>query len=103
MDMLQVVAEPRRREILALVWDEEMAAGDIASRSSVTFGAISQHLNLLRQAGLVAVRQDGNRRFYRAEKERLGPLRPVLEAMWAGTLDQLARTIEADMARQLDE
>lgn len=93
MDLLQVIAEPRRREILSLVWDEEMAAGDIASRFDVTFGAISQHLAVLREAGLVSARPEGNHRFYRARKEELGPLRAVLEAMWKDTLDDLASAI----------
>lgn len=93
-----MIAEPRRREILELVWDDEMSAGDIAGRFAVTFGAVSQHLSVLRRAGLVGVRQEGNRRFYRADKEGLGPLRQVLEEMWSGTLDQLATTIEADLS-----
>lgn len=100
MDLLQVIAEPRRREILGLVWDEEMAAGEIAARSSVTFGAVSQHLAVLRHAGLVAVRREGNRRFYLADKDRLGPLRQVLEEMWSGSLDRLAETIEADSSAE---
>lgn len=94
MDSLQVIAEPHRREILGLVWDEELAAGEIADRFEITFGAVSQHLSVLRQAGFVEVRADGNRRLYRAKKETLGPLRPVLEAMWAETLGDLARAIE---------
>lgn len=94
MDPLQVIAEPRRRQILALVWDREMAAGDIADRFDVTFGAVSQHLGVLRDAGWVEVRSEGNRRFYRARKQGLGPLRLVLEAMWEGTLDELANAIE---------
>jgi len=98
MDMLQVVAEPRRREILSMVWESELAAGEIAARSDVTFGAVSQHLSVLREAGLVAVRKDGNRRYYQADKDRLGPLRPVLEAMWADTIDHLTQTIERDMS-----
>jgi DNA-binding transcriptional ArsR family regulator len=98
MDLLQVIAEPRRREILEWVWDEEMAAGDIAARSSVTFGAVSQHLAVLRDAGLVAVRREGNRRYYQADKDRLGPLRQVLEEMWSGSLDRLTATIEADLS-----
>jgi len=97
MDLLQVIAEPRRREILEWVWDQEMAAGEIAGRSSVTFGAVSQHLAVLREAGLVAVRREGNRRYYRADKDRLGSLRQVLEEMWSGSLDRLAETIEADL------
>ncbi len=92
-----MIAEPRRREILALVWDQEMAAGEIAARFDVTFGAVSQHLGVLRDAGLVNVRRDGNRRWYSADKEQLGPLRPVLEAMWAETLDRLTETIERDL------
>lgn len=96
MDELQVIAEPRRRQILALVWDREMAAGEIAARFDVSFGAVSQHLGILRESGFVRVRRDGNRRFYRADKERLGPFREVLERMWGETLDHLAETIERD-------
>jgi DNA-binding transcriptional ArsR family regulator len=96
VDLLQVIAEPRRRQILAMIWDEEMAAGDIANRSEVTFGAISQHLSVLRDAGVVVVRKDGNRRLYRADKDRLGPLRQVLETMWSTVLDDLADLIESD-------
>jgi DNA-binding transcriptional ArsR family regulator len=98
MDALQVVIEPRRREILRLVWDREVSAGDIAAAFDVTFGAVSQHLGVLRKAGFVRVRTEGNRRFYRADRERLGPLALALEAMWTATLDSLADTIEADLA-----
>jgi DNA-binding transcriptional ArsR family regulator len=96
MEPLTVVAEPRRRQILALVWDEELAAGDIASHFDVTFGAVSQHLGVLRDAGFVQVRRDGTQRFYRADKVALGPLRTVLEAMWSDQLERLATAIEAD-------
>jgi DNA-binding transcriptional ArsR family regulator len=94
VDVLQVVAEPRRRQILSLVWEHELAAGEIAGHFDMTFGAVSQHLAVLRGAGLVSVRRDGNRRFYTADKEALGPLRPMLEAMWRDTLDRLADSIE---------
>ena len=73
-----------------------MAAGEIAAESEVTFGAVSQHLSVLRGAGFVTVRRDGNRRLYLADKERLGPLRQVLEAMWSAALADLADTIAAD-------
>lgn len=96
MDQLQVIAEPRRREILALLWDNEMAAGDIAARFDVSFGAVSQHLKILREAGFVQLRRDGNRRYYRADKDRLGPFREILESTWRDTLDHLATTIEHD-------
>lgn len=95
MDAWQIVAEPRRREILRLVWDDELSAGDIADRFDITFGAVSQHLGVLRDAGYVTVRRDGNHRYYRTDKERLGPLRPALELMWARTLDDLAGAVEA--------
>lgn len=96
MDGLQVIAEPRRRTILGMVWNKELAAGDIASDFDITFGAISQHLAVLRESGFVDVRADGNRRLYRANKEALGPLRAVLESMWSETLDNLEEAIGSD-------
>jgi DNA-binding transcriptional ArsR family regulator len=98
MDAIQIIAEPRRREILRLVWDRELAAGDIAAGFDVTFGAISQHLGVLRDAGFVRVRRDGNRRLYAVDKDRIEPFRDILEAMWTDTLDLLAETIERDIA-----
>lgn len=96
MDALQVVAEPRRREILRLVWDRELAAGDIAARFDVSFPAVSQHLGVLRAAGFVSVRRDGRVRLYRADRKALGPLRPMLERMWSGSLDRLVSLIEEE-------
>jgi DNA-binding transcriptional ArsR family regulator len=95
MDQLQVIAEPRRREILRLVWTEELTAGDIATRFDVSFAAVSQHLGILRRAGFVSVRPAGNHRWYRADQDALGPMRQVLEAMWDDTLDRLALAVEA--------
>jgi DNA-binding transcriptional ArsR family regulator len=97
MDALQVVSEPRRREILRLVWSEELSAGEIAGRFDVTFGAVSQHLGILRDAGFVQLRRDGNRRLYLANRDRLGPLAQALEAMWTDTLDRLADAVESDV------
>jgi DNA-binding transcriptional ArsR family regulator len=96
MDALQVVSQPHRREILRLVWDRELSAGEIAGRFDVTFGAVSQHLRVLRDAGFVRARRDGNRRLYRAQREEIGPLALALEAMWTDTLDRLATAVEAD-------
>lgn len=96
MDLLQVVAEPRRREILRLVWDRELAAGEIAARFDVSFPAVSQHLGVLRNAGVVSIRRDGRTRFYRADRKALGPLRPLLEQMWASSLDRLVDLIEEE-------
>lgn len=89
MDPLQVIAEPTRRRILGLVWDRELSASEIADRFDSTFGAVSQHLSVLHRAQLVTRRRDGNRRFYRANRQ-------ALEAMWRDTLRDLARTIEED-------
>lgn len=94
MDPVQVIAEPRRREILRLIWDAERQAGEIADHFEVTFGAVSQHLGVLRRAGLVLVRRDGTRRYYRANRPALAPFEAMLEQMWAGQLDRLAELAE---------
>lgn len=94
MDSFQVVAEPRRRQILKLVWDHELAASEIAAQFDITFGAVSQHLAVLRDAEFVKVRKDGNRRLYQADHDALEPYRAVLELMWRSTLADLAQAIE---------
>lgn len=96
MDAVRILAEPRRREILRLVWDGERTAGDIASAFDVTFGAVSQHLGVLRRAGLVLVRRDGTRRFYRADRDALRPFASLLEDMWSDQLDRLADLAEGE-------
>ena len=96
VDGLQVVAEPRRRAILQLVWSRELAAGDIAAHFDVSFPAVSQHLGVLRDAGFVSVRRDGRARLYRADRKALGPLRPMLEKMWNEKLDRLVNLIEEE-------
>ena len=95
MDALQVIAEPRRRQILRLVWDRELAAGEIASRFDVSFAAVSQHLAVLRSAGFVDMRPDGRSRLYRANPKALGPLRATLESMWSASLDRVVELIES--------
>lgn len=94
MDDLQVIAEPKRRQILALIWDGERSASSVAAEFDVTFGAVSQHLAVLRDAGMVIVRQEGNRRYYRADRDRLAPYREILQGMWQQTLQDLAAAIE---------
>ena len=93
---LALIAEPRRREILRLVWRRERSAGEVAAAMPVTFGEVSQHLRLLREAGLVAVRKDGKRRLYIARPAALGPLAAVLETMWAEGLDRLKNLAEQE-------
>lgn len=94
VDAVRAVAEPRRREILRLVWDAELSAGEIAERFDVTFGAVSQHLKVLRDSGLVTLRQEGKKRFYRADRAAMGPLADYLQSMWAARLDTLAEAAE---------
>ena len=95
--VLDAIGEPRRRELLRLTWDREVAAGDLhRAFGDVTFGAISQHLGVLARAGLVEVRKDGRYRYYRARKHALGPLQAGLESMWAQSLDRLATLAEAE-------
>ncbi len=95
MDEVKVIAEPRRRELLRLCWRVECTASDLAASFDVTFGAVSQHLKVLRDAGLVTVRREGTRRFYRANRTALGPLAEYLESMWGTQLDRLAALAEA--------
>jgi DNA-binding transcriptional ArsR family regulator len=93
---LHAITEPRRREILRLIRDEERTAGDIAARFDVSRPAISQHLAVLRAAGLVAERRDGTRRWYRARPEGIRELRAWLEAFWDDGLTRLATAAEQE-------
>jgi DNA-binding transcriptional ArsR family regulator len=92
--VFEAISNTRRREILRLVWDRELSAGEIASRFDVTWPAVSQSLGLLRRAGLVTERRVANRRFYRADPSALGPLRIALEQMWAEDLAKLQQVVK---------
>ena len=94
MDAVRAIAEPRRREILRLVWERELSAGDIAEQFDVSWPAISQNIAVLRKAGLVTERREANRRFYRADQQALGSLRPALQEMWALDLDRLRSVVQ---------
>lgn len=94
--VLDAISSPRRREILRLVWDEELSAGEIAGKFDVSWPAVSQNLKVLRTAGLVRERREGTKRFYRADREALGPVGDVLRQMWEQDLDALERTIRRD-------
>src|SRR5260221_557563 len=94
MDMLQLVSEPRRREILRLLWQDERPVGELVHELELSYAGVSQHLALLRDAGFVTVRRDGKRRLYRADLEQLGPLAGFLESFWRGRLDRLASLAE---------
>ena len=96
INTLAVLAEPRRQQILQLVWDEERPAGAIAANMDVTFGAVSQHLRVLRESGLVLMTKRGRQHFYRANRPALGPLAQHLEAMWHDRLQKLKQLAEAE-------
>ena len=81
-EALRAIAEPRRRAILRLVWQDELTVGDIASHFDVTRPAISQHLKVLADAGLVTLRRDGRRSIYRARRGAMQDLRAYLGAFW---------------------
>ena len=97
---LRAIAEPRRQEILRLIADRELASGEIAAHFEVTRPAISQHLQVLKAAGLVKERREGTRRFYQARPEGLAQLRDFLDQFWAGGLERLARAAESEQRRQ---
>lgn len=93
---LRAVASERRRRILRLVWDRELAAGELARHFDISWPGVSQHLRVLKEAGLVRERREGRRRLYRADVEKAGPLAAVLEEMWSDGLDRLARLAEEE-------
>jgi DNA-binding transcriptional ArsR family regulator len=93
---LKAIAAPHRRQILTLVRDDELSAGEIAAHFDVTRPAVSQHLNVLKEAGLVSERRNGTRRLYRARPEGLVPVRQFLEAFWEPRLEALKREIERE-------
>ncbi len=93
---LRAIAASRRREILRLVRRRELSAGQIASRFDVTRPAISQHIRILKHAGLVTERRAGTRRLYRARPQGLAELREFLEEFWDVGLALLKDAAEAE-------
>ena len=91
---LRAIAEPRRRAILRLVARDELAAGEIAAAFDITRTAVSQHLTVLKNAGLLSERRDGTRRLYRARAEGLAGLREFLDDMWSGAPHPARRIAE---------
>jgi DNA-binding transcriptional ArsR family regulator len=96
-DIFNALAEPHRREILLLIHDRELSAGEIAARFKVTRPAISQHLRVLEAARLVAVRREGTKRLYRVRPEGLQELYEFINTFWAVGLLNLKTVIEADI------
>lgn len=93
--IVNAIADPTRRGLLQLVRTDEQTAGTLASHfPSISRPAVSQHLRTLRDAGLVEVRADGNRRLYRARAEALTPLSQFIDEMWGDRLQRLKRAAE---------
>ena len=95
-EALRALAEPRRRAILQLVAHSELSAGEIAGCFDVTRTAVSQHLTVLKNAGLLTERRQATRRLYRARPEGLAGLREFLDQMWASSLEVARDLVEAD-------
>jgi DNA-binding transcriptional ArsR family regulator len=93
---LRAIAEPRRRRILELVRERELPAGAIASHFEVSRPAISQHLGVLKEAGLVDERRNGTQRLYRARPEGLAELKAFLDAFWGERLEALQQDAERE-------
>jgi DNA-binding transcriptional ArsR family regulator len=93
---LKAIAAPHRRQILSLVRDGELSAGEIAAHFDVTRPAVSQHLNVLKEAGLVSERRNGTRRLYRARPEGLVPVKQFVEEFWDPRLEALKRESERE-------
>jgi DNA-binding transcriptional ArsR family regulator len=92
--VLRALADPNRRQILRLVHREELPAGLIAAQFDLTQQAVSQHLTVLKRAGLLAERREGTRRLYSLRPESLEPLRTLLDEFWPDALASLKQSVE---------
>src|SRR6266480_1814510 len=93
---IRAIAEPRRREILRLVWSAERSSGEIASHFDITGPAVSQHLKVLREAGLVNQRHEGTKHLFSANHQTLRSLRDQLSWMWDENLADLKAAAEEE-------
>ena len=97
---IRALAEPRRRRILELVATRELTAGQIASKFDVSRPAVSQHLTVLKEAGLLSERREGTRRLYRTRPEGLADLRSFIERFWDERLERLKLAAELEEGRK---
>ena len=94
--VLRALADPHRRAILRLVAHRELAASEIALAFDVTRTAVSQHLTVLKKAGLLSERREGTRRLYQTYPAGLDGLRSYLDDLWASALDLARQQVEAE-------
>src|SRR4051812_22856456 len=99
MEIFEAVAQPTRREILRLLGGGELSAGEVASHFSLTQPAISQHLKVLRESGLISERRDGTRRLYKVRPEGLTDLQSFLADVLPAGLQRLNQAAEAEERR----
>ena len=99
-DVIRALSAPTRREILRLVRDGEMTAGSIAAQFTMTRPAVSEHLRVLRESGLVSERREGVRRLYRARPEALAQVRAYIDQFWEDSLDRLRLAAEAEQQQR---
>ena len=92
--VLRALADPHRRQILRLVQHAELPAGQIAASFTLTQQAVSQHIGVLKQAGLLTERRDGTRRLYALRHESLEPVRALLSEFWPDALSRLKKAVE---------
>ncbi len=100
--VLKALAEPSRQEILRLVRVTPRSVGEIAEQVDITQQAVSQHLQVLKDAGLVAVRQDGTRRLYAIRPEGLESLDQFLAELWPAGLRRLKAAVESDTVETVE-
>jgi DNA-binding transcriptional ArsR family regulator len=92
---IDALSHPTRRAMLRLVLDRELPVGELAQRTGVSQPAASQHLKVLRDAGLVRGRVDGRRRLYQVDLQGLQRLRVELDSLWEPALLALKQAAEA--------
>ena len=98
--VLRALADPHRRDIIRLIQDTELAAGQIAANFTLTQQAVSQHLTVLKKAGLLEERREGTRRLYRFHSDALTPVRDLLDEFWPDALERLKRVVEREHPEQ---
>ena len=92
--VLRALAEPQRARIVRLVRDTELAAGEVADHFDITAQAVSQHLRVLKDAGVLNERRDGTRRLYSVRPEAIESVREFLEELWPSSLANLKHVVE---------
>jgi len=92
--VLRALADPHRRQILRLVQHAELPAGQIAASFTLTQQAVSQHIGVLSQAGLLTERREGTRRLYALNHQALEPVRELLSEFWPDALRRLKKAVE---------